>query len=257
MAVAETAFLLHERNRSLLRSKSATVTTGNYRRSLIIGGVLLVVCGFVAAAIVGATLAENRLLRDGVTTRGTITDTAVRQTGLSKNLTTNYYLRYSFSPPAAPSLVSREQRTTQETYARYPKGTAVTVRYLPSDPTVSQLAGPDFVGSVTARTIATAIVSLILVALPLIFLIRGLTGVRRDRRFSRMGSVREAHIGAVTGGRRFFVIPSVTFTYHFTSSNGRALQGNAAKTFLSSGAPPAEGQTAAVIYLNDRCYQLL
>jgi len=262
VASPDAAYLLRERNRPLLRGQSATVVTSNHRVFLTIGLVALFVCGLIGAAIVSAWLVEGRLQSNGVIAPGTIIDASVRQessgpSGRSSHAA--YYLRYNFSAPGpsgAPTAFMREQSTTQGIYGHYPKGAKVNVRYLPGDPTNSQLAGPDFEASARKRNISFATVMVLLAAFPLALLVPGIGGTLRDRRFARTGRILDARIVSVAYRRRLLPFPRATITFVFHSPTGSELQGNATPP-LSFGASPAEGQASAVVYLHDTLFRLL
>lgn len=260
VASPDATYLLRERNRPLLRGQSATVVTSNHRVSLTIGLVALFVCGLIGAAIVSAWRVENHLQRDGVIAPGTVIDASVRQAFSGRTSHPAYYLRYSFSAPGplgTPSAFMREESATQGVYGRYPKGARVSVRYLPSDPNVSQLAGPDFEASTRKRNISFAIILLLLAALPLVFLAPGVGGTLRDRRFTRAGRILDARIVSVAYRRRLLPLPRATIIFAFHSPAGSELQGNATTPLLSFGMSPAEGQAAAVVYLNDKRFRIL
>lgn len=227
---------------------------------LTIGLVALFVCGLIGAAIVSAWRVEEHLQRDGVTTLGTIIDASVRQQFSGRTSHPAYYLRYRFSAPGpsgTPTVVMREETTTQNAYGRYPNGAKVTVRYLPSDPNISQLAGPDFEASAPKRNISFAIVMLLLAALPLALLLPGVGGTLRDRRFTRVGRILDARIVSVAYRRRLLPLPRATITFAFRSPTGGEVAGTATTPLFAFATAPTEGRAAALVYLDDTHFRLL
>ncbi|MDQ2784622.1 MAG: hypothetical protein M3Y58_06425, partial [Chloroflexota bacterium] len=96
-----------------------------------------------------------------------------------------------------------------------------------------------------------------LAALPLALLVPGIGGTLRDRRFARAGRILDARIVSVAYRRRLLPLPRATITFTFHSPTGGERSGSATTPPLSFGMLPAEGQTAAVAYLDDTLFRLL
>lgn len=73
----------------------------------------------------------------------------------------------------------------------------------------------------------------------------------------RAGRILDARIVSVAYRRRLLPFPRATITFVFHPPTGSELQGNATPPLLSFGTPPAEGQAAAVAYLDDKQFRLL
>ena len=148
-------------------------------------GLIFSVIGWV---IIGQA---NRMDREGVETVAVVTARNIRtETQRDGDRVTRYYVSYRFSPTSDQTVEAR-QSVSRTTYNAVEVGQSVTVRYLPSDPGVNQLASE---GSGRGGGMIFGILGLLLLLVGggvAWVLVRGkLSAIRA----ARSGEVREAEV---------------------------------------------------------------
>jgi hypothetical protein len=86
----------------------------------------------------GLWLNHFRLSQFGDVTQGVVIDTEMIR---RRNI--RYFLTYEYSPKVGAEMFIHETEVSKNIYEKTPIGASVSVRYLPSDPEVSNLDGND------------------------------------------------------------------------------------------------------------------
>jgi hypothetical protein len=221
---------------------------------------------------VGGFVRELQLVGSNDTVHGEIIDQRTVSSGAGGQAIT-YYLTYRFNPPNKNSVITREQLVSKATYQRLGKGANVDVRYVTANPEISALAGDSLDNTLQNSRYQMAGIGLIGTLLAGIFAIRQLTRVKEDFRLKRSGRLLIGHINKCTGrlkatSRSFdannyggairgnFIID---IYYRFRIPNGHEIRKREVRkrNDLINTPLPGPGTPLAVLYLDDKHYQVL
>jgi hypothetical protein len=191
---------------------------------------------------------QAHLDQTGVNIQGSVTGERI-ETGENNS----YYITYSFQPdPDSDQVYSKEARVGVGYHARATRDQVVTIRYLPSDPSVSHIV--EFPPSVRFPYWTIAI---ILVPSPLVGLIL-FRAFRNRRRLFSEGQVLHGElvsfVGRMDRGSYY-----VTVGYRFKSPLGIPIEGKTRGNYnaLKNALTPEPGTPLAVLYVDDKLHQVL
>lgn len=184
----------------------------------------------------------------GITTTGTIID---HRTSSGKS--TTYYVTYEFSfkPPDQPRRSYKREQSVAYSVYELENNASVDVSFLPTDPSVSRLSG-------TRPDNFMIAVLCVMIALGFIWPLSVLRDYGRKKRFEQEGQVIMGKLQSCTSGQRNAMY-LVTSQYVFQSPEGKQIVGKQIDicAHLKNQKLPQPGIHVAVLYLNNRRYQML
>lgn len=250
-----TPFLFHPKNKNFLLGKSTRLHGGGCSPISIVALLAVFVCGtliFYGTAIESWNRARS-LDRDGVLTEGTVTSRRVYEDSEGSD---SYFVTYSFWARERERYFSREQSVTSKSYSRWNDGSAVRIKYLPSDPAKSKLLGDSHEDNQQRITMFVAIAAL---AGVLIAAIIGIERRRRHQRLVRHGSILRGEIVSFTTSEDSDGDLTIRVRYRFTTPAGRTLykQQRRQANEYKKHPHPQKSTPVAVVYVDDRHYRLL
>lgn len=189
-----------------------------------------------------------------------VTGTVVARAEVIGEDSSDYYITYRYTVARSQDNhdYSQKQKVSYETYNRLTIGSAVTVSFFPDNPGFSRLAGDD-VDNTDYNSLVLLLVGLLLLwGWSSVF-----TGLEY-RAFVRNGRLL---FGTVIGCSAKLVSDddgesyTITVHYDFTTPDGYRKEGNKYLNMkvgtFEHWAEPAKGTPVAVLYVNDRLFQML
>jgi Protein of unknown function (DUF3592) len=253
-------FLLNPGNRAFLEGKSHRLGDRILLREMLpfIGLLPLILLGLWA--VIQTVKAVSETSRLSQSSAALVTgEIAARRTITGKS--TTYYVTYRFRD-TGENIYEREQVVSAATYARLGEGSPVSVRYLPTDPTVSGLGGSD-----TDNTYLVSLTITMIIFIPFLMIMAVLfknmirttrRKIERQRRLVREGRVLPGQV-ITCDGRTYKGVYTVKVRYRFHSPSDNELIRLATRrrNDLRKAKLAQPGTPAAVLYVNSKLYELL
>jgi Protein of unknown function (DUF3592) len=256
-------FLLQPKNKDFVQGKSPYPAIKSR-----FGIVMMLLLALTFLAIAGS-LAYQKYQNDQLAAYGKTTTAQVVNRSSSNGYSTIYTLEYEYqaSLPDQKTLIYHDSQTVNiETYNQYPEGSNVQIKYLPDNPTESQLATSDLAPNYLTGQIVAIVVPFFIALGGLLYFV---WPVVIDRKLTKAGSIIKGQIverkgESVSGKRRYY---ELTVKYSFVSpTDDTVLEGtqqavrndlkpddtNRLRTNL-----PTPGATVAVLYLDNEHYKML
>lgn len=235
----------------------------------VIVACLLILAFWLADSYMSAVATPNELAAQGITIDGEVVSAREEKVNRPKGMPySNYYLTYQFEAPSPitgqPQMYTNEIRVGKETYHRvmvdkYIDNQTVraSIRYLPSNPRVSLLAG-DAVPTSAAAILPVLCVAGVGSAALLLLLWVNIRLVQRDRRLEQAGILLEGEVLAckrVPRGRTL----TVALSYRFETPEGQVMEASDAisRPDAHKMPLPEAGLPVMVIYAAPDCYRVL
>jgi len=232
-------------------------------------GIILMLLLLITFLALAGSMAYQAYINNRLASSGKITTANIINNSSSSGRSTTYTLEYEFQvamPGAEVTTYHQAQTVTSSTYNKHPEGTRVTIAYLPDNPSISQLAGPDADPSYIAGQLLAVTLPLFIALGGLIYFVRP---VYKDRKLASGGSLIKGQIVEregrfVTGRRRYY---ELTVSYSFVSpTSGTTLEGSQSlprndlrpdNDLGRNTKLPAPKAAIAVLYLDDEQYKML
>ena len=249
-------FLSNSDNRPFIEGKSQRIA-GPGRGLLILAFVLLIATIGLAYLGISDWLTAQELNRRGILTNGTVID----RSESSDDDGSSYYVKYHFFPVGSEGVTFvHEQHVSWDTYTRLQNGSQVSISYLPENPDVNHLGGAD-ADSTSANS------SLWILLLPGLMLIVAVNMVRRVWRYRRLMREGGVIFGELTrcssekveddSGESY----RVAYSYKFPVSHNHDLHSTKyvcmSAYWFARWSAPANGTPVAVLYVNDKLFEML
>jgi hypothetical protein len=256
-------FLLLPRNEDFVRGNS------RYPAIKDRAGIILMLLLLITFLALTGSLLYQQYIAAQLTSRGTVTTATVLDRGSSSGRSTTYTLAYEYQAALTgqqPATYRQSQTVASKTFDKHPAGSKITIAYLPDNPNISQLAGPDADPNYASG-------QLIAVVLPIFIAFGGLLyfvwPVYKDRRLASGGSIIKGQVVErqgqyVTARRRYY---ELTIKYSFASpTDGTTLEGTQSlprndlkpdNDLRANAKLPAPGAAVAVLYLDNEHYKML
>lgn len=202
-------------------------------------------------------LIRSQLERSGLETRATVTDHDYTTSTNKGRTSYTYYLTYKYSidasPANGPTRFTYRQQVSNDTYNNFTDGEAITVSYMPNNPSVSRLLTDN-----QDNGTVLAVVGGIFLACALFCLFGYLRQRSRNGRLIRdgqmvVGKIVEAKAAKVKSGNQ------LTIRYTFMSPEGGELGRKEilVRNDLRDAPLPQPGTPVAIVYVNDKLYRVL
>jgi hypothetical protein len=227
-------------------------------------GIALMLLLLLTFVILAGTMVYQQYVAEQLARNGKMTTANIVNRVSSSGKYTTYTLEYEYQ--AETVTYHQSQTVSSTTYDKFPEGSKVTIAYLPDNPTVSQLAGPDADSNYLSGQIIAVILPLFIALGGLIYFV---WPVVKDRKLAKGGSIIKGQIverrgEMISGKRRYY---ELTVTYSFVSPlDGTTVQrtqslprndlkpeGNLSRNVNL----PAPGAAIAVLYLDNEHYKML
>jgi hypothetical protein len=257
-----------DRAASLVSSNRFPIT---FDRKLIL--LVLLLSSVFASAIVSLKGANElltmiRLTSIGVMTQGQIVSHAPVMARADTQGTQGlmYPVIYHFSLPNSATIYDGEQLVQKEMLDVLAAGAAVTVRYLPGDPTISTLVGINLESPLGASGLAFVAIGATWLFATGVFLVPLLQRIRGEVQLRRLGWVtfgqilycrvqRPSEAGEKKPAQDFVV----ELSYRFQTPQGKEIRSTASakRKDLKGTRLPGFGTPVAVLYLDPQHYEVL
>jgi hypothetical protein len=184
-----------------------------------------------------------------------------------------YFVTYRFSPADQSTAYTKEQAVSREVFTRLIQDDHVMIRYLPTNPAVSSLAGQESGSNVGLTAYLMIVFGVIGAVIVLVFTGPELMRFLKHVRLWRQGRLVSGHVCAC---RRYATATSTSFrpseygsalkgnffielSYEFRSPQGKSIRGVAQRNRidLRQMCLPGFGTPVAILYVNDNHYQVL
>ncbi|NJL04426.1 MAG: DUF3592 domain-containing protein [Chloroflexaceae bacterium] len=218
---------------------------------------LVVSCGLLLPSAVGEWNSYFRLREQQATTTAQVVDKNSRRDDDS----TTYYITYAFTHPdpnGEPQQYTNEVSVSAGEYGRLDRGQAITVYFVPDDPTISQATPPAI-----SDPIKVSLFSLLWAGFWLsisgFMTFVGFHSIRRDDHLTKHGQLLHGTLTHIKGDTDSDNDYMVKARYQFESPLGIPLEGKdeATRNHLKSYSLPPLGTPVAVWYADDTNYTLL
>lgn len=216
--------------------------------TLVLLGAIVIFVGLVIAAV-NADNFTNALMTDGVEVEAEIIDQRREESG-SRRSHTDYFVVYRYQADGVT--YERDEKVDRERYNALTIGSAVTIRYLRSDPATARIFEEPPVGS-TAFNLLCA--TFFIVPLTFIYFRKR----RRSQEYSRQGVLLDGRLTSVYATELEQVGYQVTFYYLFLSPRGVELSGKRTvkRNDLRDQPLPLYDSPMKVLYIDDEQHRML
>ena len=266
-------FLLNPAHQRVLNGQTHWLTTLR-ADSIKLAGLVVILVLFVLFFVGGLNerSQNTQLAESGVVVQGEVISR--RQDAMNgRTFAAKYFVTYRFAPTDQAATYTREQLVSREMFTRLAQADHVMIRYLPINPTVSSLVGQEAGSSVGLTAYLMIVFGLIGAVIVLVFAGPELVRFLKNARLWRQGKLVVGHVLAC---RRYTTETSTSFrpseygsalkgnfyielSYEFHSPQGKSIRATAQRNRidLRQARLPNFGTPVAVLYLNDKDYQVL
>jgi hypothetical protein len=250
----EKPFIFYPHNVNYVRGKTDDLSSQNIGGCMLAGAGVLFVA--LAALFIFVVLPEwnrsKKLDADGVTVQGVVES---RRDEWSED-DNSYFITYRFYASETGRSYQREQSVGANNYRRWTQGTPVEVRYLPSDPSVSELVDDNTED--TGRTVLVVgliVIGAVLLIVAIVGWDRYLAGgsLEKRGRFLR-GEVIQGTLSTDADGDLI-----LRLRYCFKTPDGKVITrtvSRPANDMRGRQAPPP-GRSVAVLFLNRHNFEIM
>jgi hypothetical protein len=266
-------FLLNPNNEGLLgksRPLFATFSVTSAMLCLGLAGLLASICFFGIGSTELFTTA--RLLSAGITVQGEIVAYPPgASTGMAQGFV--YPITYRFSPANSSTTVSGQVLVRRDVFDRLKDRAAVTVKYLPGDPSVSILVGVDAERAFESSAFASIAVGFAGLIAAVVYFLPLMRHLWQEQRLRQTGHVL---VGQVLYCRRYAPVMMlrpdsaeydrsvshnfyVELSYRFKTPQGKEIRGRTRRrrNDLRGTRLPTFGAPVAVLYLSQENHKVL
>lgn len=250
-------YLLDEQYRPFVAGQVAQAPYPAQGRALVMVIAVVIVVGVVVgflATVLPQMNEPSALDEHGIDTTGEIVQTF---TGANSAGNTAYYVDYAFIVPGIEHTFTGRQTVGRDDFPNWEMGQAVTVRYLPDDPSRSKLVtGDDDSPLASIAGIGMAVIMLGGLA---IMVLRMVWGWQQERKLFAEGRLLPGSIAKIRWGKDSDGDPELRVTFSFVAPDGKLVRKRQKKLAISQQGEslPPEGTPVAVLYLNRRTFRML
>lgn len=258
--VPDNLFLLNPQHRGFLNGSDRKFKDVS-KRLFIILMIMILLFGLIGGGMAysGASeiSARSQLEQSGVEAHATVIDTDYTTSTNKGHTTYTYYMTYEYFVRSAnsdsPTRYTYRQEISGDNYDNLDRGSKLTIRYLPSDPSISRYLDDNAGDGASLAVIGGLFLAGTLAAL--YFLLRQRS---RNQRLENEGQFITGKITKVSSAR-VKAGYQITVTYSILSPDGVELsrKESLVRNDLNKALLPQEGTPVAVVYVNDKLYRML